>query len=394
MNREIAKYVSECDICQRVKASHLKTAGILQPLPIPSWKWEDISLDFIVGLPNTSLRHDSIWVIVDRLTKTAHFLPVHTTYNAKKYAEIYLDQIVRLHGVPKTIIFDRGAQFITRFWEQLQHALGTKLIRSSAYHPQTDGQTERVNQILEDMLRACVLQYDKNWDKCLSLAKFSYNNSYQTSLKMAPFEALYGRHCRTPLSWSQTGERKIFGPDLVTKAEEKVKTIQSNLKAAQSRQKSYADIRRRPLQFQVGDFVYLQVSPTRGVQRFGVKGKLAPRYVEPFDILEICGPVAYRLLLPPQLAAIHDIFHVSQLRKCVKVPTEVIDSQTVEIEPDLTYTEHPLKVLDTKERSTRRETTKMFKIQWSHHTEEEATWETKSYLQRNFPDFLQANLQT
>jgi hypothetical protein len=137
MKREIAKYVSECDICQRVKASHLKTAGILHPLPIPSWKWEDISMDYIVGLPNTSLRHDSIWVIIDPLTKTARFLPVHTTYNAKKYAEIYLDQIVS----------DRGAQFIARFWEQLQHALGTKLIRSSAYHPQTDGQTERVNQI-------------------------------------------------------------------------------------------------------------------------------------------------------------------------------------------------------------------------------------------------------
>jgi hypothetical protein len=249
MKREIAKYVLECDICQRVKASHLRTASILQPLPIPSWKWEDISMDFIVGLPNTSLRHDSIWVIVDRLTKTAHFLPVHSTYNAKKYAEIYLDQIVRPHGVPKTIISDRGAQFIARFLEQLQYTLRTKLIRSSAYHPQTDGQTERVNQILEDMLRACVLQYDQNWDKCLSLAEFFHNNSYQTSLKMAPFEELYGRRCRTPLSWSQTGERKIFGPNLVTEAEEKVKTIQNNLKAAQSRQKSYVDIRRRPLQF-------------------------------------------------------------------------------------------------------------------------------------------------
>jgi hypothetical protein len=160
MRREIAKYVSECDICQRVKASHLRISGTLQPLPIPSWKWEDISMDFIVGLPNTSQRHDSIWVIVDRLTKTAHFLPVRTTYNAKKYAEIYLDQIIRLHGIPKMIIFDRGAQFVARFWEQLQQALGTKLIRSSAYHPQIDGQTERINQILEDMLQACVIQYD------------------------------------------------------------------------------------------------------------------------------------------------------------------------------------------------------------------------------------------
>jgi hypothetical protein len=139
MKREIAKYISECDTCQRVKASHLKVAGTLQPLPIPSWKWEDICMDFIVGLPNTSRHHDSIWVIVDRLTKTAHFLPVHTTHRAEKYAEIYIDQIVRLHGIPRTIVSDRGAPFVARFWEQLQESLGTHVIRSSAYHPQTKG---------------------------------------------------------------------------------------------------------------------------------------------------------------------------------------------------------------------------------------------------------------
>jgi hypothetical protein len=147
MKREIAKYVSECDTCQRIKASHLKVAGTLQPLPIPSWKWEDICMNFVVGLPNTSRHHDSIWVIVDRLTKTAHFLPVHTTHKAEKYAEIYIDQIVCLHGIPRTIVSDRGALFVARFWEQLQKSLGTTMIRSSAYHPQTDGQTERVNQI-------------------------------------------------------------------------------------------------------------------------------------------------------------------------------------------------------------------------------------------------------
>jgi len=247
MKREIAKYVAECDTCQRVKDSQLKVAGTLHPLPIPSWKWEDISMDFIVGLPNTSQHHDSIWVIIDRLTKTTHFIPVHTTCNAKRYAEIYLDRIVCLHRVPKTIISDRGAQLIARFWKQLQESLGTKLIRSLAYHLQTDGQIERVNQILEDMLRACVIHYDKNWDKYLPLAKFSYNNSYQASLKMTPFEALYGRQCRTPLSWSQTRERKIFGPELVVEAEEKVKVIQENLRAAQSRQKSYFDKTRKPL---------------------------------------------------------------------------------------------------------------------------------------------------
>jgi hypothetical protein len=234
MKREIAKYVSECDTCQRIKASHLKVAGTLQPLPIPSWKWEDICMDFIVGLPNTSRHHDSIWVIVDRLTKIAHFLPVHTTHKTEKYAELYIDPLVRLHGIPKTIVSDRGALFVARFWEQLQESLETQVIRSSASHPQTDGQTERINQILEDMLRACVLHYGKNWDKCISLVEFSYNNSYQSSLKMALFEALYGRRCKTPLNWSQAGEREIFGPDLVLEAEEKVRIIKKNIEVATS----------------------------------------------------------------------------------------------------------------------------------------------------------------
>jgi hypothetical protein len=156
-----------------------------------------------------------------------------------------------------------------------------------------------------------VLHYGKNWDRCLSLAEFSYNNSYQSSLKMAPFEALYGRRCRTPLNWSQTGEREIFGPDLVLEAEEKVRVIKKNLEAAQARQKSYHDKRRKPLQFEVGDHVYLKVSPTKGVQRFGIKGKLAPRYIGPYEIKETCGPVAYQLKLPPHMSAIHDVFHVS-----------------------------------------------------------------------------------
>ena len=249
MPREIAKYVSECDICRRVKASHLRPAGTLQPLSIPEWKWEDISMDFIVGLPRTQKGYDSIWVIVDRLTKAAHFLPVKTTYLTKQYAELYMNRILSLHGVPKTIISDHGTQFIARFWEQLHASLGTRLIRSSAYHPQTDGQTERINQILEDMFRACVLAYPQKWDQCLPLAEFSYNNSYQESIKMAPFEALYGRRCRTPLNWSEVGERTIFGPDMVKEAEEQIHLIQENLRIAQYRYKSYADKRRDPLVF-------------------------------------------------------------------------------------------------------------------------------------------------
>jgi hypothetical protein len=351
-------------------------------------------MDFIVGLPNTSWHHDSIWVIVDRLTKTAHFLPVYTTHKTEKYAEIYVDQIVRLHGIPKTIVSDRGALFVAHFWEQLQESLGTHAIRSSAYHPQTDGQTERVNQILEDMLRACVLHYGNNWDKCLSLAEFSYNNNYQSSLKMAPFEALYGRRCRTPLNWSQAGEREIFGPDLVLEAEEKVRVIKKNLEAAQARQKSYHDKRRKPLQFEVGNHVYLKVSPTKGVQRFGIKGKLAPRYIGPYEIKANCGPVAFQLELPPHMSAVHNVFHVSHLRKCVRLPTEVLPEPEIEIEPDLSYQEHPVKVLDQKERSTWAKSIRMYKVQWSHHSVEEATWETEDFLRSRFPDFLPKGVGT
>ncbi|WVZ89990.1 hypothetical protein U9M48_036331 [Paspalum notatum var. saurae] len=203
------------------------------------------------------------------------------------------------------------------------------------------------------------------------LGEFAYNNSYQKSLDMAPFEALYGRRCRTPLNWSEPGERVTFGPRLGNTSEKN---------KARSRRKSYSDKRRRPLTFEEDDHVYLRVSPMKGVHRFGVKGKLAPRYVGPFKITEQCGPVAYRLELPPHLAAVHDVFHVSQLKKCLRVPEEVIDTSQIRIQPDLTYEEKPIKILDQKQRSTRRRTINFYKVQWSNHSEEEATWEQEEFL--------------
>jgi transposase InsO family protein len=207
---------------------------------------------------------------VDRLTKVAHFIPVKTTYSGPQLAELYMSKIVYLHEVPKKIMPDRGTQFTSRFWERLHEALDTQLRFSSAYHPQTDGQTERVNQILEDMLRACALQYGRSWDKSLTYDEFSYNNSYQESLKMVPFEMLYGQRCQTLLFWNEMGERKVFGPDILEEAEKQVRMVRENLCVAQSRQKSYADHRRRELSFEVGDFVYLKVSPMRGLRRFKV----------------------------------------------------------------------------------------------------------------------------
>ncbi|KAK1618755.1 hypothetical protein QYE76_024272 [Lolium multiflorum] len=234
MKREIGSYIAKCDICQRVKAEHQRPAGLLQPLQIPEWKWDSVGMDFITGLPKSSKGNDSIWVVVDRLTKVAHFIPVKTTYQGPKLAELYISRIVTLHGTPKSIVSDRGSQFTSRFWQKVHEGLGTRLNFSTAYHPQTDGQTERVNQILEDMLRACVLEYGSKWEDCLPYAEFSYNNSYQASLQMAPFEALYGRKCRTPLNWSEVGESQVFGPDVLREAEEKVHKIREYLKTAQS----------------------------------------------------------------------------------------------------------------------------------------------------------------
>jgi hypothetical protein len=255
-------------------------------------------MDFIVDLPRTQSGYDSIWVIVDRLTKVAHFIPIKTTYSGLQLVELYMSRIVCLHGMLKKIVSDKGTQFTLKFWERLHETLDTQLCFSSAYHPQTDGQTERVNQILEDMLRVCALQYGRSWDKSLPYAEFSYNNSYQESLKMAPFEVLYGRRCRTSLFWSETGEQKVFGPDILQEAEKQVHMVRENLRVAQSRQKSYANHMRRELSFEVGDFVYLNVSPMRGLHRFKVWGKLTPRFIGPFKILEKRGEVAYQLELP------------------------------------------------------------------------------------------------
>ncbi|WVZ89245.1 hypothetical protein U9M48_035671 [Paspalum notatum var. saurae] len=385
MKRAVAEYVAICDTCQRVKAEHQRPAGLLQPLKVPEWKWKEITMDFIVGLPRTQKGYNSIWVVVDRLTTVAHFIPVNTTYSGAKLAELYISRIVCLHGVPKRIISDRGSQFTSRFWEQLHDSLDTKLRFSTAYHPQTDGQTEKTNQILEDMLRACAIQYGTSWDKCMQYAEFFYNNSYQASLKKSPFEALYGKRCRTPLFWNQTGEKQVFGHDIIQDAEQQLRIVQENLRVAQSIQRSYADVRRRDLSFKVDDHVYLKVSPMRGIRRFNMKGKLAPRYIGPFKILEKKGKVAYRLELPPSLPGVHNVFHVSQLKKCLRMPEEQALLEGLEVQEDLTYTEHPVKILDTSERSTRNKRIKMCCVQWSHHTEAEATWEREDELKAAYP---------
>jgi hypothetical protein len=243
--------------------------------------------------------------------------------------------------------------------------------------------------VLEDMLRACVISFGKKWEESLPYAEFSYNNSYQASLKMAPFEVLYGRKCRTPLNWSEPGERPLIGPDIIQHAEEQVRIVRENLKAAQSRQKSNYDRKHKVMVYQPGEQAYLRVTPMKGTHRFGVKGKLAPRYIGPFRILARRGEVAYQLELPPNLSQVHDVFHVSQLRRCFKEsPHRAVDHELLELQDDLSYKEHPIRILDQAERRTRQKTTKFLKVQWSNHAEHEATWEREENLRAEYPDLF------
>ncbi|GJS36404.1 putative reverse transcriptase domain-containing protein [Tanacetum coccineum] len=202
MKVDIATYVSKCLTCAKVKAEHQRPSGLLVQPKIPEWKWDNITMDFVTKLPKTSQGYDTIWVIVDRLTKSAIFTPMRETDPLDKLARLYLKEVVTRHGIPVSIICDRDSRFASNFWRSLQNALGTNLDMSTAYHPQTDGQSERTIQTLEDMLRACAIDFGKGWVNHLPLVEFSYNNSYHASIKAAPFEALYGRKCRSPVFYS------------------------------------------------------------------------------------------------------------------------------------------------------------------------------------------------
>ena len=293
MKRDVARYISKCAVCQQVKIEHQRPGGLLQSLPIPEWKWDHITMDFVFGFPRTSRGHNVVWVIVDRLTKFAHFLGMKTTDTTKTLSQLYIREIVRLHGVPLFIVSDRDSRFVAWFWQSLQQAMGTELHFSIAFHPQIDGQSKRVIQVVEDMLRACMLDFKGNWSNHLSLVEFAYNNSYQASIGMAPYEALYGRPCRSLTCRLEAGESSLFGPEIVRKTTKKIQPIRERLRRAQSRHKSYADRQRRPLEFQEGDYVFLKVSPKKAVFRFSKKGKLAPRYIGPFEVIKVVGKAAY-----------------------------------------------------------------------------------------------------
>ncbi|GJX03833.1 putative reverse transcriptase domain-containing protein [Tanacetum coccineum] len=256
---------------------------------IPQWKWENITMDFVTKLPKMVVGQDMIWVIIDRLTKSAYFLPMREDDTLEKVTRQYLKEVVSRHGVPISIISDRDGRFTLHFWKSLNKALGTRLDMSTTYHLETDGQSERTIQ------------------------------TYHTSIKVAPFEALYGRKCRSPICWAEVGDSQLTGPEIIHETTEKIVQIKNHIQAAFDSQKSYADVRRKPLEFQVGDKVMLKVSPWKGVIHFGKRGKLNPRYIGPFKIIAKVGTIAYRLELPEQL--IDDKLHF------IEEPVKIMDRE-------------------------------------------------------------------
>jgi len=384
MKIDIADFVASCLVCQKAKIEHQRPGGTLESLDIPQWKWDSVAMDFVTHLPKSVKGHDSIWVIVDRLTKCAHFLAINQKWSMDRLAELYVREVVRLHGVPASIVSDRDPRFTSRFWQSLQTALGTQLRMSSAYHPQTDGQSERTIQSLEDLLRACVLDHMGSWSEMLPLVEFTYNNSYHTSIGMAPYEALYGRRCRMPLCWNQDGESLVLGPKFLQQTSEKVRAIQERMRATQSRQKSYVDRRRRPLEFEAGDHVFLRVTPTAGIGRAIKSRKLTPRFVGPYQILRRIGVAAYEIALPPHLTNLHNVFHVSQLRKYVADPSYVLESDDIQIREDLTVSTGPVRILDSQVKQLRGKEIKTVKVLWDETTQE-MTWEMEDRMKQSYP---------
>ncbi|GJZ04511.1 putative reverse transcriptase domain-containing protein [Tanacetum coccineum] len=391
MKADIATYVNKCLTCAKVKAEHQRPSGLLVQPKIPEWKWDNITMDFVTKLPKTSQGYDTIWVIVDRLTKSAIFTPMRETDPLDKLARLYLKEVVTRHGIPVSIICDRDPRFASNFWRSLQSALGTNLDMSTAYHPQTDGQSERTIQTLEDMLRACAIDFGKGWVNHLPLVEFSYNNSYHASIKAAPFEALYGRKCRSPVCWTEVGEAQILGPELIQETTEKIIQIKQRMQAARDRQKSYADLKRKPMEFQVGDKVMLKVSPWKGVVRFGKRGKLNPRYVGPFKVIERVGEVAYKLELPEELSRVHNTFHVSNLKKCHADEPLAVPLEGLNLDDKLHFVEEPVEIVGREVKRLKRSRIPLVKVRWNSKRGPEFTWEREDQFKKKYPHLFTKN---
>ncbi|GKA37369.1 reverse transcriptase domain-containing protein, partial [Tanacetum coccineum] len=355
MKADIATYVNKCLTCAKVKAEHQRPSGLLVQPKIPEWKWDNITMDFVTKLPKSSQGYDTIWVIVDRLTKSAIFTPMRETDPLDKLARMYLKEVVTRHGIPVSIICDRDPRFASNFWRSLQNALGTNLDMSTAYHPQTDGQSERTIQTLEDMLRACAIDFGKGWVNHLPLVEFSYNNSYHASIKAAPFEALYGQKCRSPVCWTEVGEAQILGPELIQETTEKIIQIKQRMQAARDRQKSYADLKRKPMEFQVGD-----------------------------KVIERVGEVAYKLELPEELSRVHNTFHVSNLKKCHADEPLAVPLDGLHLDDKLHFVEEPLEIVGHEVKRLKRSRIPLVKVDGPLR-EVRVHWDSEDQFKKKYP---------
>nr|GEU44740.1 putative reverse transcriptase domain-containing protein [Tanacetum cinerariifolium] len=332
MKDDITTYVSKCLTCAKVKAEHQRPLGLLVQPKIPEWKSDSITIDFVTKLPKSSQGYDTIWVIVDRLTKSTIFTPMRETDPIDKLVRMYLKEIVTRHGIPILIICDRNPRFASNFWRSLQNALGTNLDMSTAYHPQTDGQSERTIQTLEDMLRACAIDFVKGWVNHLRLVEFSYNNSYHASIKAAPFEALYGQKCHSPVCWTEVREAQILG-----------------------------------------------------VVHFGKRGKLNPRYVRPFKVLEKIRKVAYKIELPKELSRVHNTFHVSNLNKCHADEPLAVLLDGLHFDDELNFVEEPVEIIDREVKRLKQSRIPLVEVQWNSKRGPEFTWECEDQFRKKYP---------
>ncbi|GKB14230.1 putative reverse transcriptase domain-containing protein [Tanacetum coccineum] len=385
MKANITTYVSKCLTCAKVKVEHQRPSGLLVQPDIPQWKWDNITMDFVTKLPKSSQGYDTIWVIVDTLTKSEIFVPMRETNPMDKLARMYLKEVVTRHGIPLSIICDRDPRFASKIWRSLQNALGTSLDMSTAYHPQTDGQSERTIPTLKDMLRACAIDFGKGWVNHLRLVEFSYNNSYHTSIKAAPFEALYGQKFRSPVCWAGVREVQLTCPEIVQETTEKIVQIKQRMQAARDRQKSYADLNRKPIEFQVGDKVMLKVLPWKGVVRFGKQGKLNPMYVGPFKVLEKVGSVAYKLELPEELSRVHNTFHVSNLKKCYADEPLAVLLDGLHFDDKLQFVEESIEITDREVKRLKRSRIPLVKVRWNSRRGPEFTWKCEDQFRKKYP---------
>jgi len=385
MAQDIKTYIQQCLVCQQAKTTTTLPAGLLQPLPIPNQIWEDLAMDFITGLP-LSQGFTVICVVIDRLSKAAHFIPMKQDFTSKLVAELFFKHIVKLHGLPKSIVFDRDTVFTSQFWKFLWHFSGTTLKMSSVYHPQSDGQSEVLNKCLELYLRCFTFDAPREWSKMLSWAEYWYNTAYHISTGMTPFRIVYGREPSKILPYVPQADDPLSVQEQLFSRDYLLQKLKSNLQRAQQVQKKYADKKRIDVELQVGDLVLVKLQPYRQHSLALRKNqKLGLRYFGPFKVIDRIGKVAYKLQLPTS-AKIHPVFHISQLKLCrgqhdqPYLPLPIYDS---EIPPLI----QPMAVLKSRTIIRGEQQVQQSLIQWENGLPEEATWEDNLLIARAYPHF-------